>query len=338
MKKYFIQLIFIFCCTSIGYGGWLKIPFGRVISYKGCPKINNSTIQLKQRIYVGDKIKTDSNSTLQIKTKKGDTLFIGPNSELIIKDKTKVRIKSGVLRSIIHKLKPNEAFNVVSGGGVAGVKGTEFIVYAKENASALFTKEGVVTLKNLNSAVNTRAKEMSQSGANVAPIQPINYEKDKTLKDMYEMLYEVTGIVVPKEMRKIKELPEIIARWNINYTSYLIDKKEFREALKYLNIALLFTSKPDVKAEILFQKSFINTRFLKDYNSAIDYLKTVATIYKNTEFYEDAIFQLGFIYLEIKDLDMANRYFKLYNKLFPQGKYKNQIKVLINKAKREKNK
>lgn len=45
------------------------------------------------------------------------------------------------MRSIIHKLKPDEAFNVVSGGGVAGVKGTEFIVYAKDNASVVFTKK-----------------------------------------------------------------------------------------------------------------------------------------------------------------------------------------------------
>ena len=336
MKRYVNLLIFIFCCTSVGYGGWLKIPFGRVILYKGCPKVNNSTIQLKQRIYVGDIIKTDSNSTLQIKTKKGDTLYIGPNSHIIIKDKTKVKIKSGVFRSIIHKLKPNEAFKVVSGGGVAGVKGTEFIVYSKDNASAFFTKEGVVTLKNLNSAVDILSKEMSQSGVNIAPIQPINYEKDQTLRNMYEMLYEVTGIVVPKEMKKLKELPEIIARWNINYTSYLVDKKQFKEALKYLDIAFLFTSNSDVKAEILFQKSIIDTKFLNNYTSAIDHLKTVATDYKDTKFYEDAIFHLGFIYLEIKDLDMANRYFKLYNKLFPQGKYKNQIKVLINKAKEKK--
>lgn len=63
-------------------------------------------------------------------------------------------------------------------------------------------KKGIVNLKNSGFSVDTKSKEMSQSAVSVPPIQPVNFEKDKTLKDMYQLLYQVTGMVIPKEMKK----------------------------------------------------------------------------------------------------------------------------------------
>jgi len=129
--------------------------------------VNKKIIKKRQRIYVGDEISTDLNATVKIKTKKGDIFFVGPNTKIIIEDTEDINVKEGTIRSIIHKLGPKEVFNVVSGGGVAGVKGTEFIVYANENASALFTKKGNVTLSNFGGKVITNKGEMSESAFNV---------------------------------------------------------------------------------------------------------------------------------------------------------------------------
>jgi len=329
MKRFILLNLIVLMLGANTYAGWLKIPFGRVSSFTGTPLINEKAAKINQKIFVGDVVVTNSNSTIKIKSKKGDIFFIGPDSKVIIRDKKNIKLKSGTLRSIIHKLKPKEAFKVVSGGGVAGVKGTEFIVYANENASAVFTREGKVYLENLNVSVITKKGEMSQSGYKVPPIEPVNFEKDKTLKNMFELLIKVTGFEVPVEMRKFKELPDIIARWNINYTGYLIDKKKFNEALKYLDIAFLFTTIPDVKAEILYQKAIIRTRFLKDYSSAISDLNSIIKIYPDTKFYEDAIFQRGFIEYERKNYSTAKKYFKEYIQKFPNGKFLNSVDLLI---------
>lgn len=336
-KKCCLQNIIIcFFWINFAYAGLFKIPFGIVESYTGTPYLNKKPIKQKQRIYVGDEISTDSNSTIKIKTKKKDILFIGPNTKMIIEDREDINVKQGTIRSIIHKLGPNEAFKVVSGGGVAGVKGTEFIVYANENASALFTKTGNVNLSNFGGEVLTNKGEMSESAYNVAPIEPVNFYKDKKLQDMYILLEKMSGIVVPECMKKFKELPDIIARWNINYTSYLIDKSKFNEALKYLDIAFLFATISDIKAEILMQKFIINTKFLKDYSSALDYLRLIEKEYKNTRFYEDAVFHIGFIGFEIKDYKLSKEYFEKYLDLFPEGKFKNEVNIFLKKIKEEK--
>ncbi len=328
-NKIFIFFIVFMFANTHGFAGWLKIPFGKVVSLTGHPLINKTNATLNQKIYIGDRIYTNLNSTIKIKNKRGDVFFIGPNSIITIKHKKYIKIKNGTIRSIIEKLKPNESFRIVSEGGVAGVKGTEFIVYTNKKASVVFTKNGTVYLENLNKSVDTKEGQMSQSAHKVPPIEPVDFTKDRTLYNMFNLLQQITGMIVPEEMKKFKQLPEIIARWNINYTGYLIDKKEFKEALKYLDIAFLFTSIPDVKSEILIQKSIINTKFLKDYSSADKSLKTIIRDYHNTKFFEDAIFQMGFIGFEMGDYKRAKKYFNMYQKKFPHGKFKSQIKIIL---------
>ena len=330
-KTMWINILMLVFVPSV-YAGWFKIPFGRVVSFTGNPVINKRTIRPKQKVFVGDLVVTDTNSTVKIKGKKGDIFFIGPDTKIIIKDKEDLKLKDGTLRSIIHKLTPKEAFRVSTGGGVAGVKGTEFIVYSNEHASAVFTKQGKVYLKNKKISVTTNKGQMSQSAYNVAPIEPVSFEDNGTLKEMYNTLLNVTGLQVPKEMKKFKELPEIIARWNITFTNYLIDKKKFNEALKYLNIAFLFTSRPEVKAEILYQKSIIKTRFLKDYHSGNLDLESIITNYPRSKFCESAFFQRGFLKFEEKKYKKAIDYLTEYKKRFPNGRFDNEVDLLIKKC------
>ncbi len=327
-------IMWVFAVSS--YGGWLKIPFGRVVSVKGEPLINNHRVRIRQRVYVGDRVVTDGASSLQIRTKRGDVFVVSPGSEILIKERERIHLKRGSLRSIIHKLKPDEAFKVTTAGGVAGVKGTEFIVYSPGRATAVFTSKGVVGLKNQGEEAITEANQMSQSGEGIAPLRPVNFEKDRTLKKMFKVLSSFTDVNlhIPPRMRKLKELPDIIARWNLNYVNYLIDKGRFEEALKALKIAYLFATIRDVKAEALLQRAIIASKFLNRYQDAARELDILIKDFKDTKFYESALYQRGFIEFARKNYPLCKRFFGRYKREFPHGRYLSNITILLKKIPR----
>jgi len=39
--------------------------------------------------------------------------------------------------------------------------------------------------------VETKKKEMSQASGNLAPLNPVNFEQDETLKDMFNTLLSI---------------------------------------------------------------------------------------------------------------------------------------------------
>ncbi len=328
----FITVEFLFISSYCG-AILLKIPFGTVTSIKGSPSINKRRVRIRQRIYVGDRIVTDLNSSLQIRTKKGDIFVVSPGSEVIIKDRENVHLRRGSFRSIIHKLKPDEAFKVTTAGGVAGVKGTEFIVYSPGKATAVFTRRGVVSLSNQGESSLTRAHEMSQSGEGIAPLYPVNFEKDATLKKLFKILASFTDLSlnIPPQMKKLKELPDIIARWNLNYVNYLIDKGRFEEAMKALQIAYLFATIRDVKAEAMVQRAIIASKFLDNYNEAARELDMVIDRFKDTKFYETALYQRGFIDFVRKNYRSSREFFERYKREFPSGKFISNINLLLKK-------
>ncbi len=329
MKKIIFAVTFFITIFYFSLSEAIKIPFGHVVAITGKPLINEKPARIDQKVFVKDRIITDSESSLEIKTKRGDRFVVGPESDIVIKDRKNVEVKRGTLRSIINLLKPDEAFNVITTAGVAGVKGTEFLVYSNKNATAVFTKTGWVSLENKMESVVVKSKEMSQSAKTTPPISPINYEKDRTLKNMYKILISLTDMTIPAEMKKMKSLPNIIARWNINYTTYLLDKRKFNEAIKLLSIAFYFATIKDIKAEALFQRSMVISRFLKTYFDAIRDLNEIIDHYSDTKFYESALFQRGFIEFERKSYKMCKKYFLKYKKEFPKGKYIFTVDLLL---------
>ena len=329
MKKIIFSLTFFIIVFSFSLSEAIKIPFGHVVGITGTPLINEKPARIDQKVFVRDRIVTDSNSSLEIKTKRGNRFIIGPESNIVIKDRRNVEVKRGTLRSIINLLKPDEAFNVITTAGVAGVKGTEFLVYSSQSATAVFTKNGWVSLENKMESVIVKSKEMSQSAKTTPPISPINYEKDQVLKSLYTTLISLTDLKIPAEMKKMKSLPNIIARWNINYTTYLLDKRRFNEAIKLLSIAFYFATLKDLKAEALFQRSMVISRFLKTYFDAIRDLNEIIDHYFDTKFYESALFQRGFIEFERKNYDMCKKYFLRYKKEFPNGKHIYTVNLLL---------
>jgi len=94
----------------------------------------------------------------------------------------------------------------------------------------------------------------------------------------------------------------------------------------------LFTSRPEVKAEILYQKSIIKTRFLKEYHSGELDLKAIITNYPKSKFCEGAFFQRGFVKFEEKEYNRAMDYLTEYKKRFPNGRFRNEVDLLIKKC------
>ncbi|MGA1846658.1 FecR domain-containing protein [Deferribacter abyssi] len=314
----------------------IKIYFGKISELKGTPLINGKVARKRKKVYVGDKIITDSRSSLSIFMRNKTIFVISPNSEVILKktDKrssnTEIELKKGSIRSIVSKLKPKNKYSISSAGAVAGVKGTEFIAYSNSEALCVFTDEGVVNILTDNGSVSTRKGEMTQASKGIIPLEPVRYEDDEKLKEMFQTLLSITDFKIPDDLEKSERLPDIIARWNINYASYLADAKKYDEAIKSLDYAYLFAKSHDFKAEALYKKSIIMSKFINDLSSAKKYLSNILMSYKDTIYYEYAIFQMGFIAYEQKDYIKCKKYFNKYKEEFPNGRFTSTVNVILN--------
>ncbi|WP_188020364.1 FecR family protein [Deferribacter autotrophicus] len=335
LKKVIFFLIIIALIIPNNYAA-IKIYFGKITEIKGTPLVNGKRAKKRKKVYVGDKIVTDSKSSLSIIMKNKTVFVISPDSEVILKKtdrrngNTEIELKKGSVRSVVAKLKPRDRYSIISAGAVAGVKGTEFIAFSNSEALCVFTDEGVVNILTDNGSVDTRKGEMTQASKGIMPLEPVNFEKDEKLKEMFQTLLSITDFKLPDELEKSKRLPDIIARWNINYANYLADSKKYNEALKSLDYAYLFAKSPDFKAEALYKKSIIKSKFFNDLSSAEKHLLDILVSYKDTIYYEYAVFQIGFIAYEQKDYEKCKEYFNKYKKEFPEGRFNSTVDVILN--------
>ncbi|BAI80799.1 hypothetical protein DEFDS_1336 [Deferribacter desulfuricans SSM1] len=335
MRRIFYSFLILVLSINIA-SAELKVYFGKVIKLSGTPLINGKKARLRKKVFVGDKIVTDASSSISIRLKNKTVFVISPDSEVILtktdknNKKTEIELKKGSLRSLVTKLKPGNSYNVVSSGAVAGVKGTEFIAYSNENALCVFTEEGVVAVSTDNGSVETKKKEMSQASRDLAPLNPVNFDQDETLKDMFHTLLSITDFEIPDELEKSKRLPDIIARWNINYSKYLADAKRYEEALKSLDYAVLFAKSKEFKSEAIYRKSILKSKHMNDINGAKILLNQIIDQYPGTTYYEYALFQLGFIAYEQKDYISCKGYFQKYKEQFPEGRFISTVDVILN--------
>jgi hypothetical protein len=117
-------------------GGWTEIALGQLFSE-------------------GDRVRTDEDSSLHLILADGSSLVLGPNSDATLKamgdgsagSKTIIQLASGILNTMVEKLKSGSIFEVDSGDAVAAVKGTDFEVQRSADADATVTvNEGTVNL------------------------------------------------------------------------------------------------------------------------------------------------------------------------------------------------
>src|SRR3989338_3343944 len=292
----------------------------------------------------GDRIRTGTDGRMELLLQDGSKLSIGNNTEmeitrfLIDKDKRSgtIFLIKGKLRAIVAKFSGRTDMKVKTPTAVAGIKGTDFIVMNEGKANVLFGEEGSVEVKGKDKeSVNLAPNTMTENTQGHAPITPVKVEPNTPLADARKELEAVTNVDAPVEWQEAGKLPQILARWNINYGHYLADSGKYKEALEVFQIAADLTDISEINAESRVQRGTVFSRNLSLYQDALKEYQIVLDKYPGMPQAESAMFSIGMIYKDMNEKEKAREYLQRYLKQYPQGKHAPTIETLLGELDKE---
>ena len=137
----------------------------------------------------------------------------------------------------------------------------------------------------------------------------------------------IAGAVAAQEINLEQEQ---LARWHINYASYLIDVGKYMEALENYDTAIELTSLRKTKSDALLAKATLLSSFLDADEEA---LKAYREVRKNfPEGAEIALYREGLLLFELNRTQEAAEVFKTYISQYPAGRFQFQAEVLMEKV------
>ena len=125
---------------------------------------------------------------------------------------------------------------------------------------------------------------------------------------------------------------ERLAQWNINYASYLIDVGKYLEALDAYNTAYEVTAYRQTKLKALLYKANLLATFLDAEEEALNIYEKIIKEYPEGE--EIVLYRKGLLLFETRRFKDAVMTLELYLKKYPQGRFRFQTEVLLEKAKK----
>lgn len=291
-----------------------------------------------QEIDRGDSIKTGPDGRVSIVLEDGTRLSIGNDTELEITEFTLKKdsrnavysLSSGKLRAVVGKFSGKSSIKVKTPTGIAGVKGTDFIIMNQGDANVLFGMEDTVSVSGgRTDGVSLGPDMMTENTKGVAPIEPVKVEPGSSLEEARAGLEAVTDVNTPVQWEKTVALPMILARWNINYSHYLSDSARYKRALDILQIAIDLTDSKEIRAEAHLERGAIYSLNLNDPKSAIREYMTVIDKYPERQALEQALFSAGLIRMELGQKNAALALFRRYRDEFPDGSHRDSVDMLI---------
>ncbi|GAM09476.1 fecR protein [Geobacter sp. OR-1] len=293
----------------------------------------------------GSFVKTGANGWLLLKLSDGSTLALANNTELelatlrLTGDKREglLSLLVGKIRASIVKLAGQQTdIRIKSRTAVAGVKGTEFLMLNKGPVNVFFGNEGRVTVAgNSDGATDLDAGTMTQTTRGHKPIAPVKVEPDSTLQKAQMVFNAATGELPPAEWTESDNLPDIIARWDINYAHYLIDKGEYGQALELLQAAFDLAANEGVRADSLLEQGSVNGRFLRDQTAALDAYAKLLSEYPGRPQAEAALYYSAQLRFDREEFTTALDLFERYLTRYPDGMYGQNARTLINRIRQE---
>lgn len=309
----------------------------RVVKYSGDVIVvpySKSPTPAKEgfELFEKDTVKTGDNGWVALELSDKSKINLGNKTQITIyrdKNKLEVQLDKGKLKANVKKVKDREVTFKTS-TAVAGIRGTEFTLFNENNANILFGKEGVVEVKGTREGKELLSKdEMTETTKGNKPIAPQKVEPNTPLEEAEKLLSMITGDTPPEDFKKAENFSEIIARWNVNFSRYLVDKKEFDDALHVLQVALDVSRSPDLRSDARLQRGNIYAVFLNDYESALaEYLLNLEE-YPSLPQAEISLYQAAMLLDELGFKEQALNRFKEYKEKYPKGRYINNIERFI---------
>lgn len=292
----------------------------------------------------GDRIKTGEDGRALIKLSDGSKLTIANLSELEISRYTLKKaersgaffLSSGKMRAVVSKFSGKSDFKVKTPTAVSGVRGTDFIVMNQGEANVLFGEEGAVEVKGeAGKPVTLKPAQMTESTAGSGAVSPIMVEPGTALAEARADLEAATDIDSPVTWERVRNLPDLLARWNLNYGHYLADSKRFKEALDVFEIAFDLTAIPGIKAEARLERGTVLSRNLNDPKRAVAEYMAVIDEYDIEPFLENAVYSAGLLNMELKEDAEALKFFRRYIADYPDGSHRSTVEIFIKELEKE---
>ncbi len=321
------------------------LPVGKVTRAKGSVSFRkNGTASYKalspgQEVGEGNWVKAGKDGWVELTLSDNSRFTIANNSELEIsaftvgkeKREGSFNLVQGKLRASVVKLAGKQTdIRVKSGTAVAGVKGTEFLMLAQGPANVFFGNEGTVAVSgSAGESEPLPADTMTQNTRGYRPVAAVKVETDTPLAKAKSAFEQATGTVPPAEWADSDNLPNIIARWDINHGHYLADGGRYDEALHVFQIALDLTTLPDIRSDARLERGAVYGRFLKHPEAALAEYLLVLEEYPRIPQMETALYSVGQTLYEMGKLDLAKARFRQYLKEYPDGKHRNSVETLL---------
>ncbi len=241
-------------------------------------------------------------------------------------------VTQGKLRASVTRLAGERVnYKIKSPTAVAGIKGTEFMMMTQGLANVFFGNEGQVEISgDTTPSKPLRVDTMVQNTRSYTPTDPVKVEPDTPLYTAKKNFEEITEAAPPKEWELSGNLPNIIARWNINYGRYLADSGRYEEAIYVFQIALDLTSLPDIRSDARLERGAVYSRFLRNPEAALaEYLLVIETYPVVTQ-RETALYLAGMTLYELGFADRAKEKLMQYKKEYPSGKHISNVETILN--------
>lgn len=241
-------------------------------------------------------------------------------------------VAQGKLRASVTKLAGESVnYRVKSPTAVAGIKGTEFMMMTQGLANVFFGNEGVVEISG--DAIGSKslsADTMVQNTRGYTPTDPVKVEPDTPLYTAKRSFEEITAAEPPKDWEISGNLPNIIARWNINYGHYLSDAGRYEEALYVFQIALDLTNTPEIRSDARLERGTVYSRFLRNPEAALAEYLLVVEEYPQVPQRENALYLSGMTLYELGFKEQAKEKLLQYKKDYPAGKHISNVETILN--------
>ncbi len=318
--------IFILITNSFAYEG-------KIIKFMGDVWVipySKQEIRPKEamELYEKDTIKTGLDGWIAIELKDRSRINIGNKTILTIyknKEDITIQLDKGKIEAKVKKVKDRE-ITFKTNTAIAGIRGTEFMLYNENNANVIFGKEGTVEIKGSKEGTEMVSKdEMTETTRGAKPIKPQKVEKGTLLYDAFNILQSLLDENPNKDFKSADRFSEIIARWNIIFSRYLVDKKSYDDALYTLQFALDITEQPEIRADARIQRGNIYSVFLYSYEEALaEYLLNLEE-YPTLPQAEISLYNVAVLLHELGFKERSIERLKEYKEKYPKGLYINKV-------------
>lgn len=334
-----VFLVSIFISNAYAAIGYIDKMEGDV-SYRVKDNVPYKAAAKGEKLDVNYWIKTGSAGWAVLLFNDGSKMTLANNTEFKVssflmgksKKEAEFNLFDGKVRAMITKLPGGKVdYKVKSPTAVAGIRGTEFMMMTENKANVLFGNEGKVTVSGEDAQKKSLTPEtMVQNTRGATPTDAVKVEPNSPLLQAKKDFEYITSETPPLDWEKSKNLPNIVARWNLNYGHYLADKGKYEEAIQVFQIALDLTNVIEIKADARLERGTVYSRFLKNSEAALAEYLIVLEEYSMLPQRETALYHTGILLSELRQIEPARKRLQQYIDEYPQGKYRGDAETYLN--------